>query len=158
MPASRLLFTTLTTIGLSTAAVVAVMTQGPGRGGQADLPDGPGKAQVQSICAGCHSLTNITNARGYSASGWDELTKGMIALPPDVKQPILSYLGTHFPRKPGGDPVVVPGPVNVSIREWIVPTLGSRPHDPLAASDGSLWWTGQWANVLGRLDPATGAM
>src|SRR5678815_5669261 len=68
------------------------------------------------------------------------------------------YLAEHFPRKPGGEPVVVPGAVTISIREWIVPTLGSRPHDPLAASDGSLWWTGQWANVLGRLDPKTGAM
>ena len=27
------------------------------------------------------------------------------------------------------------------------------PHDPLAASDGSLWYSGQMANVLGRLDP-----
>jgi virginiamycin B lyase len=44
------------------------------------------------------------------------------------------------------------------MKEWIVPSLGSRPHDPLAAADGSLWWTGQWANKLGRLDPKTGAM
>ena len=41
---------------------------------------------------------------------------------------------------------------------WQAPTPGSRPHDPLAASDGSLWYTGQLANVLGRVDPKTGAI
>jgi virginiamycin B lyase len=39
-----------------------------------------------------------------------------------------------------------------------VPSLGSRPHDPLAARDGSIWWTGMFANVLGRLDPKSGQM
>ena len=52
--------------------------------------------------------------------------------------------------------MVIPGPANVSFKEWQVPTPGSRPHDPLAARDGSLWYTGQLANVLGRVDPKTG--
>jgi virginiamycin B lyase len=129
-----------------------------GRGAAVALPDGNGRDQVQALCSTCHPLTNITNSRGNSRQDWDELTKGMIALPAPTKDTVLMYLAEHFPRKPGGEPVVVPGAVTISIREWIVPTLGSRPHDPLAASDGSLWWTGQWANVLGRLDPKTGAM
>ena len=45
------------------------------------LPDGAGKDQVQSICAGCHPLTNITSSRGNSREAWDALTKSMIALP-----------------------------------------------------------------------------
>lgn len=44
----------------------------------------------------------------------------------------------------------------VSIKEFDVPTPKSRPHDPAVAPDGSLWYTGQAANKLGRLDPATG--
>lgn len=44
----------------------------------------------------------------------------------------------------------------VSIKEFEVPTPQSRPHDPAIAPDGSLWYTGQRANKLGRLDPATG--
>jgi virginiamycin B lyase len=48
--------------------------------------------------------------------------------------------------------------VQVVIREWDVPTPGSRPHDPEAAPDGSLWYTGQLANKLGRLDPKSGAI
>src|SRR5579864_6501530 len=44
----------------------------------------------------------------------------------------------------------------VTIKEFDVPTPNSRPHDPAVAPDGSLWYTGQKANKLGRLDPATG--
>jgi virginiamycin B lyase len=47
-------------------------------------------------------------------------------------------------------------PDDVVIREWDVPTPNSRPHDPAFAPDGSLWYTGQVANKLGRLDPRTG--
>ena len=46
--------------------------------------------------------------------------------------------------------------VDVSIKEWLVPTPGSHPHDPLATTDGAIWYTGQMANLLGRLDPRTG--
>ena len=46
--------------------------------------------------------------------------------------------------------------VRVSFAEWTVPTKGSHPHDPLAAADGSVWYTGQMASTLGRLDPKTG--
>ena len=46
--------------------------------------------------------------------------------------------------------------VEVSIKEWPVPTPGSHPHDPLATPDGSIWYTGQMANLLGRLNPRTG--
>jgi streptogramin lyase len=47
------------------------------------------------------------------------------------------------------------GDVNtpIMIREWDVATPHSRPHDPAVAPDGSLWYTGQMANKLGRFDP-----
>lgn len=48
------------------------------------------------------------------------------------------------------------GKSGVPIKEWDVPTANSRPHDPAVAPDGSLWYTGQRANKLGRLDPRTG--
>ncbi len=49
------------------------------------------------------------------------------------------------------------GTLNVTIKEYEVPTPKSRPHDPARAPDGALWYTGQGANKLGRLDPSTGA-
>ena len=53
-------------------------------------------------------------------------------------------------RRPAA--VVVPGPVKATIKEWLVPTLGSRPRDPLAARDGSFWWAAMYGHRLGRLD------
>ncbi len=48
------------------------------------------------------------------------------------------------------------GTLDVQIQEFEVPTPKSRPHDPARAPDGSLWYTGQGSNKLGRLDPKTG--
>jgi virginiamycin B lyase len=48
------------------------------------------------------------------------------------------------------------GTLNVQIQEYHVPTPNSRPHDPAVAPDGSLWYTGQGVNKLGRLNPKTG--
>src|SRR5438552_2566162 len=48
------------------------------------------------------------------------------------------------------------GTLNVQIKEYEVPTPKSRPHGPAIAPDGSLWYTGQGANKLGRLDTKTG--
>lgn len=44
----------------------------------------------------------------------------------------------------------------VRVEEWNVPTPNSFPHDPAAAPDGSLWFTGMRSNTLGRLDTETG--
>ncbi|MGD0657936.1 MAG: lyase [Syntrophorhabdales bacterium] len=46
--------------------------------------------------------------------------------------------------------------MKVRIEEYDVPTPDSRPHDPAVAPDGSLWYTGQQSNTVGRLDPKTG--
>jgi len=62
----------------------------------------------------------------------------------------LFFLATGF----AGSATV--GRLNVQIQEYEVPTPQSRPHDPALAPDGSLWYTGQGANKLGRLDPKTG--
>jgi virginiamycin B lyase len=69
---------------------------------------------------------------------------------------VTDYLTRSFPERPRPAAALIAGPVEATIREWPVLTPGSRPHDPLAARDGSIWYTGQLANTLGRLDPATG--
>jgi len=122
------------------------------------LPDGDGKQVVQTVCAGCHTLDYITRGWGYDKKGWDELIATMLTLPPDTENQISTYLGQHFSSKTRPKTLIIAGPAKVNIQEWLLPTLGSLPHDPLAASDGSIWWTGMNANVLGRLDPQTGSM
>ena len=69
---------------------------------------------------------------------------------------LTAYLAEHFPERPKRPGATIPGPAEVVFKEWTTPTPGSRPHDPLAALNGTIWYTGQMANVLGRVDPATG--
>src|SRR4051812_38167272 len=129
-----------------------------GRGPQVQLPDGPGKEMVQTTCTGCHALNLIINSGGYTRQGWQDLFGTMLTLPNEQRTVIADYLAKNFPEQPRPAAVIIPGDVSVSIKEWVVPTLGSRPHDPLATPDGSIYWTGMYANVIGRLDPKTGAM
>jgi virginiamycin B lyase len=46
----------------------------------------------------------------------------------------------------------------VEIQEWTVPWENSRPRDPFAESADSVWFVGQRASYLARLDVKTGAM
>ena len=123
------------------------------------LPEGPGKELAETNCNGCHTLLSRVGS-GYTASGWNTVMRMMVnqgvPLPPDQIEPLKAYLIKSFPEKGRPEGVVVPGTAEISFKAWQVPTPGSRPHDPLAARDGSLWYTGQMANVLGRLDPASG--
>jgi virginiamycin B lyase len=138
-------------------SVLSAQAQGQ-QGQQNPLPDGNGREMVQAMCTRCHALNLITNSGGYTREGWEHVFSSMVAVPREQAAVLADYLAESFPVKPRPAAVLIPGSATVSIREWVVPSLGSRPHDPLAAADGSIWWTGQWANVLGRLDPKTGAM
>jgi virginiamycin B lyase len=146
---------------LLTAAFLPLVFSAPivytqGRGQPVTLPDGPGKETVQAQCTKCHALGLIANSGGYSRQGWEDLFSTMVMLPADQKTQVAEYLAMHYPEQPRPRPVVVPGPVNIAIKEWTVPTLGSRPHDPEPGPGGTIWWTGMFANVLGRFDPKTG--
>jgi virginiamycin B lyase len=125
-----------------------------------DYPDGPGKATFVSVCGGCHELSRAQ--AGYTPEGWFMVTHMMqnfgAPVPPEAWPELTTYLEKTFPERPRPAATIIAGPVQASIKLWDVPTLGSRPHDPLAAQDGSIWWTGQLSNKLGRVDPKTGAM
>jgi virginiamycin B lyase len=47
-------------------------------------------------------------------------------------------------------------PVFAMEAEYFEVTQGDHPHDVAPAPDGTVWYTGQHAGVLGRLDPKTG--
>src|SRR6266446_5385385 len=124
-----------------------------------ELPEGKGKDLVAAHCNSCHPFYARLGA-GYTPKGWRTVMRMManhgVAVPADQAATITEYLIKNFPEKDKPVGVVIPGPTKVSIKEWQVPTPGSRPHDPLATRDGSLCYTGQMNNVLGRLDPKTG--
>src|SRR5678809_533921 len=138
-------------------AALPVFSQGRG-GAPVTLPEGAGKELVQAQCTKCHALNLIVNSGGYTRQGWEEVAGTMVALPKDQAAVVAEYLAKNFPEQPRPPAVVIPGPATVKITEWVVHPLGSRPHDPLATADGSIWWTGKYASVLGRLDPRTGQM
>lgn len=124
------------------------------------LPEGPGKDLVAGICTGCHQTDMITRSSGYTADHWKELTGTMIDLSgdPATQTAIIHYLAQNFPPNTSRASKQVPGPVQIAIKEWKVPTLGQRSRDPVEAPDGSIWWVGQFGNLIGRLNPTTGDM
>lgn len=125
-----------------------------------EWPEGPSKARFAATCDGCHDINRIRV--GYTAEGWLSVVRMMqnvnAPVPAEEWGAMTDYLIKNFPERPRPPAAIIDGPVKADIRMWDVPTLGSRPHDPLAARDGSIWWTGQLANKLGRLDPKTGAI
>lgn len=126
---------------------------------QAPLPEGPGKSVVEKSCTQCHDLSRIQRT-GFSETDWRNRVAMMrnvgAQVPQDQYETLIAYLAKNFPEKPQPRAAVIAGATQIDIREWEVPVTGTRPHDPLLARDGSLWYTGQFANHLGRLDRATG--
>jgi virginiamycin B lyase len=123
-----------------------------------DFPEGPGKQIVTAVCGACHDINRIRV--GYTPDGWRTVIRMMqnvdTPVPADQWATVTEYLTKNFPERSRPAAVVLPGSADAVIKEWPVPTPGSRPHDPLATKDGVIWWTGQLANTLGRLDPSTG--
>ena len=124
------------------------------------LPEGDGRDLVEAVCSACHGVNLIEGSSGHSREDWRFLTSTMVDLSgnPAVRDRILDYLATHFP--PNGNRAAVPvaGPLNIRFEQWQVPTLGQRSRDPVEGPDGSIWWVGQWLDIMGRIDPATGQM
>ena len=124
------------------------------------LPEGAGRDAVEAVCSTCHSATLISRGSGYSRDQWDALTAAMIDLSgdPEAHAAILDYLSARFPPSGNRASTQAPGDLAIGFEEWVVPTRGQRPRDPVEAPDGSIWWVGQWADILGRIDPETGEM
>jgi virginiamycin B lyase len=152
-PARTLLIPALALVGL---ALPAQAQQPPVNA--KDFPDGPGREIVVTTCNTCHPASRVK--AGYTTDGWDSVVHMMknFGAPVDAKEwpAVSAYLVKNFPERPRPAAKIIAGPVQATITEWPLPTPGSRPHDPMAARDGSIWYTGQLANVLGRLDPKTG--
>jgi virginiamycin B lyase len=146
---------------LATALLCCALPARPQNAGMV-LPEGSGRETVQAVCSQCHALENITRSSGYTRSGWQSTVAMMrnvgAPLPDAQVASVVDYLAKNFPEKPQPPAVLIAGSVSVAIREWTVPTPGSRPHDPLAAADGTIWFTGHMANLLGHLDPKTGVI
>jgi virginiamycin B lyase len=147
-----------TAAGAFSYALVSAVAQA--QSAASELPDGAGKEVVEAVCTGCHQTDQITRSSGYSRAGWQELIGTMIDLSgsPEERDRITRYLATHFPPHDRQAPKLIPGEAEIAFKEWQVPTLGQRARDPVEAADGSIWWSGQWGNLIGQIKPATGEM
>src|SRR5258708_2298408 len=158
---SLLILTMAASVCAALPAQAQVVQPDPSQKGGYPLPDGSAKTLVQENCTICHDLRNVVNSN-KSRDDWentvDMMKNAAAPLTPAQADQIKTYLIASFPEKPRPKPAVIDGPVKVKFHVWNTPTLGSRPHDPLAMPDGTLWWSGQFANRLGRLDPKTGEM
>ena len=117
------------------------------------------KADIAETCSACHGLRYLDLVQGYDTPAeWSHLIASMVKLPPERDQAISQHLAATYPHKSEKAPVLMRGDTNITIDEWITPTLGQRTRDPVESPDGAIWWTGMWASLVGRLDPETGDM
>ncbi len=138
------------------AVSALLITPAPAQTSGAALAEGAGREVVQAQCSSCHNMNQITRSSGYSRAHWDELIATMVDLPPEQKDAVLDYLAQHYPASYNPRPSrVVEGPLDISFREWVAPQLGQRARDPVEAPDGTIWYVGQRANTIGRIDPET---
>jgi virginiamycin B lyase len=148
--------------GISTALLLPLLAQGlmaQANPTPKPMPAGAVKSLVENACTACHEINMITDT-GHTRQDWKLVVERMVSagaeIPANQMAAVTDYLAKGFPEENVPVAVIVPGPLKVSFKEWTVPTVGSRPHDPLATHDGYLWYTGQYANVLGRVDTKTG--
>lgn len=122
------------------------------------LPEGKAKPMVEGICSTCHALQLIHNSSGYTREHWKELVGYMIDLSGNAVQQneIIEYLAANFPPNKRRAAKPVPGNFQVTFKEWVMPQLGQRSRDPMQGADGSIWYAGQYGNLIGRLDRRTG--
>jgi virginiamycin B lyase len=130
----------------------------PAKGKPPAMAEGKAKPMVEGICASCHALQLIPNSSGYTREHWQELVATMIDLSGNKTQQdeIIDYLATNYPPNKRRAPKPVDGNFQVTFKEWVMPQLGQRTRDPMQAADGTIWYAGQYGNLIGRLDPKTG--
>jgi competence ComEA-like helix-hairpin-helix protein len=86
------------------AGIVGIILLGTAGGHAQNLPEGPAKQTVQSVCNQCHSLTFVTNSR-MTKPDWEYVVTDMIGrgapLMEEEIQPVIDYLATNFSKPTG---------------------------------------------------------
>ncbi len=147
----------------SSFGLAALILLSTGAAGQEldDYPEHPAKDMILERCDICHTIRNVRSG-DYDAAGWREILHQMrnigAALNDDELDLLADYLTVNSPQSPRPQAVIVPGNIEIEIREWQVPTQGTMPRDVAVAPNGTLWFSGMFASTLIELDPATGRL
>ena len=66
----------------------------------AQMPDGPGRAETQKVCSGCHELERSISLR-QDRDGWKTTMNKMVSLGAESTDAeftaVLEYLAAHYP-------------------------------------------------------------
>lgn len=119
-----------------------------------------GKTLQQRHCSACHAPALPEQSSGYTQAGWSSLVANMVE-PQDLAaddQALMAHLAREYPPNQQRQPRPAPGKLEIQFEAWTAPTLGQRVRDPAEAPDGKIWWAGQYGNLLGYVDPQSGAM
>lgn len=140
--------------GVYVALLAAVLTPAAGAVAQ------DAKQLADSMCSSCHRFTLIARSSGYTVDGWRQLIGTMADLSGSeaILNSVSQYLAKAHPPNTRRAPKLVQGPVQLSFKDWQPPTLGQRARDAVQAPDGTIWWVGELANLIGSIDPQSGAM
>jgi competence protein ComEA len=80
-------------------AVLGLAVGSSAASAQTQLPDGPGKAEVQKLCSTCHPADRGASVR-LTREGWQDVMTRMVALglrgTDEELNAALEYLATHF--------------------------------------------------------------
>jgi hypothetical protein len=80
-------------------AVLGVAAASVAASAQTQLPDGPGKAEVQKLCSTCHPADRGASVR-LTRDGWQDVMTRMVGLglkgTDEELNVALEYLATHF--------------------------------------------------------------
>ena len=111
---------------------------------QSRLPDENGQDAVEPLSSGYHQLR---------CSEWRDVIDRMVdfgaPLSRDCSVASAKHLVQNLPETMKRPAAMNPGSAEVSIKEWLVLTPGSHPHDPLAAADGSICIRAKWPTFWG---------
>ena len=120
---------------LAALAAMVACAYGAGAAKAQSLPEGAGRGAVEALCSGCHGTNLIVRSSGYTRAQWEALSDAMIDLSadPEARTAILDYLADAFPPNAKRAAARAPGDMAIAFEEWVVPTRGPRPRDPVEA-------------------------
>jgi cytochrome c5 len=124
------------------------------------LPEARGKQTLFDNCLSCHGFQSKMAAFTTDEDGWRVRVEFM-------REAMRSSLADRagFSDAQADDVVfylyeaakiVRFDPKSETFKEFALPNAKTKPYALAIATDGTIWYSSEWRDVMGRLDPATG--
>ncbi|MFY9583217.1 MAG: carboxypeptidase regulatory-like domain-containing protein [Candidatus Acidiferrales bacterium] len=117
-----------------------------GRNPHTKLSDSQGRFRFPVVRAGLYDL------RAQASGQWSPWEHNVLVRSGRQTEVTLRLLLKHPPP----DPPAARAPLQGRVREWLVPTESSLPHDPAVDPQENVWLTLMGSNQVTRFNPETG--